>query len=67
MPTETTGEDANFFVVGQTSVDQCYDALNGGCQPNHCEININDACNNDVPLCTADDGQPKCEGRKVSG
>lgn len=55
--TETESDDVTFVVAGTLTMGQCYDLLEGGCQPENCKNRDSSgaACNKRIAMCT-----PQC-------
>jgi hypothetical protein len=54
-------DNAEYLVVGTITIGQCYDALQGGCQPDHCKNNSpGQRCNEQLANCMIPDPQPHC-------
>ncbi|KAK9797376.1 hypothetical protein WJX73_007318 [Symbiochloris irregularis] len=65
--TETDSDGTMFADIGEITIGQCFDAFQGGCQPDHCKNNApGQRCNAGVKGCTVNE-QGMCEGLKVSG
>ncbi|KAL2636341.1 hypothetical protein R1flu_007820 [Riccia fluitans] len=59
--TVTDTDDAQYMLVGTITIGQCYDLLQGGCQPDHCPNNSpGQRCNEQLANCQIPDAQPHC-------